>query len=157
MPSARGSVEIAASPERVRDVLTDFARYPEFVPDMALATVLRGATSEWTVKFRVSVVRPIDYTLRLWLDPPAPDGGIALRWALVEGAVFRANDGSWTLTPSAAGTLATYELSVELALFMPRSLLRLLTGKSLPRMLEAVRDRVERREGDNSGQQPVTG
>lgn len=155
MPSARGSIEIAASPERVRDVLTDFARYPEFVPDMALATVLRAGASEWTVKFRVSVVRPIEYTLRLWLEPPTADGVIALRWALVEGTVFRGNDGGWTLSPSATGTLATYELSVELALFMPRSMLRLLTGKSLPRMLEAVRDRVER--ADNSGQPPRTG
>ncbi len=157
MPSAHGSVEIAASPERVRDVLVDFARYPEFIPDMARATMLRAGPSDWTVQFRVSVVRPIDYTLRLWLEPPTAAGAIALRWSLVEGPVFRANDGSWTLTRTATGTLATYDLSVELALFMPRSLLRLLTGKSLPRMLDAVRDRVQRADRDNSGQAPGTG
>jgi ribosome-associated toxin RatA of RatAB toxin-antitoxin module len=154
MPSAQGAVAIAASTEHVRDVLTDFARYPEFVPDMTAATVLRAAAGEWTVQFRVSVVRPIEYILRLWLEPPAASCEVVLRWALVEGAVFRANDGCWTLTPSTGGTLANYQVSVELALFMPRSLLRLLTGKSLPRMLDAVRAAAER---DNSGQPPRTG
>ncbi len=146
MPGAHATVVIGASPADVCAVITDFANYPEFVPDVAQAVVLRtvpGDTPEWTVRFSLRVVRPIGYTLRLWAEPVHPDGTRVVRWSLVEGSVLRANEGSWTLSPCAEGTTVLYEVSVELALYVPSSLTRLLAGTNLPLMLTAFKDRLE--------------
>lgn len=161
MPSAQGTIGIAASPLSVRAVITDFSKYPEFVPEVVEATVLRavGASNqeEWTVHFALRVVRPVRYTLRLWSEPERVDGTLIVRWELVEGSVLRANAGSWTLTPGPAGTTATYDVSLELALFVPKSLIKLLAGTNLPQVLDAFRRRVESLPRDNSGQTPPTG
>ncbi len=144
MPSARASIRIAAAPVHVRSVVTDFARYPEILPEMRVATVLRAAPGDWTVAFTLDLVRPVSYTLRLWQEEQG-DGAVVVRWSLVEGNLFRANEGSWTLRPLPDGaTEATYEVLVQLALFVPKPLMSGLAGTNLPKMLEAFKIRAER-------------
>lgn len=150
MPAAVEHVDIHASPEVVRGVLTDFARYPEFIPDLRGVTVLAGTSGvgdAWTVEFRVEAVRSVRYTLQLWLD-----AGGALRWSMVEADVLRANEGAWELEPLAgpngeAWTRATYRVEIQLAFFVPSPIIAMLTGARLPETLQAFRARAERLAG----------
>jgi ribosome-associated toxin RatA of RatAB toxin-antitoxin module len=153
MASASQSMVVRATPTAMRKVLLEFSSYPEFLPAVEEATVLRGPSSkgsEWTVAFRVSVIRTLAYTLRLWeAEPVQSDGATVIRWSLVEGRLFKANEGSWTLTPltgpgGEAWTTATYQIEIDLNVFLPGPLLALLTSSSLPQTLAAFKQRAER-------------
>lgn len=149
MSHARQQVEIGAPPAAVLAVITDFESYPDFLPWMRRARVLRhehaggpGQVEAWEVSFEAQVIRPLVYTLRLELV----DEG-RLQWSLVEG-VFRASDGSWTLEPidEGARTLATYELELLTGTFVPGNVMRSLVGRDLPDLLSRFRDEAERRQ-----------
>lgn len=141
MPAAKISIEIEASPERAMAVITDFASYPRFLPEMTEATILRRDGSVWVVKFAVMVVRRLEYTLRLEQTSPT-----TLSWSLVEGS-FKANRGGWTLQPTKEGahTLAAYEIDLEIGMFVPGSVLRTILQKSLPATMAAFKQEIERR------------
>lgn len=139
MAEARATVEIAASPARLMAVITDFARYPEFLPEMEEAVVLRREGPVHVVHFAIRLVRRIEYTLELrQLDE------LRLEWNLVDGS-FRANDGGWTLEPLDGGarTRAHYRVAIELGMFVPGSVMKTLVEKSLPATLAAFKARAE--------------
>ncbi|MBM4392505.1 MAG: SRPBCC family protein [Deltaproteobacteria bacterium] len=142
MPAARQSIDIDVSPDKVMSVITDFAAYPRFVPEMLESTVLRREAAAWVVKFAVRVVRRIDYTLRLEQVSPTQ-----LRWSLVEGT-FRANNGGWDLAPLDGGarrTRADYFIDLDVGMFVPGSVMKTLVEKSLPATLAAFKGEAERR------------
>lgn len=141
MPAARRTVEIAAPPDTVMAVITDFAAYPSFLPEMQRVEVLHQAQDVWEVRFSVALVRPLTYTLRL-----VREGPLRLRWSLVEGA-FQSNEGGWELVPLAGGaaTQATYEIDVSVGMFVPGSLVRTLVEGSLPETLARFKQRAEAR------------
>ena len=151
MPSAHQSVVVQASPEALREVIVDFKRYADFLPSVQEATVLRGSpnqSAEWTVAFRVSVIRALTYTLRLWEEEPARGGATVIQWSLIEGRLFKAIEGSWCLKPltgpsGEVWTTATYQIQVDLEVFLPGPLLSLLTDSSLPQTLAAFKLRAE--------------
>jgi coenzyme Q-binding protein COQ10 len=141
MPAAQRSVLVKVSPERFMALVTDFAAYPRFLPEMEEATVLRQEGDVWVVRFAIRVVRRLEYTLRLEKLSPT-----RLRWSLVEG-MFKANNGGWQLSPAADGahTRADYEIALEIGMFVPGSVLKTLVETSLPATLEAFRREAEAR------------
>lgn len=141
MPAAESSVEVNVPPAALMAVITDFARYPEFLPEMVEATVLSHTDRVWTVRFAVRVIRKLEYTLKL-----VQDTDLSLSWTLVDG-VFRSNNGGWTLEALAGGTRtrAAYRIDLDVGMFVPGSVLKTLVGQSLPATLEAFRKRAESR------------
>jgi ribosome-associated toxin RatA of RatAB toxin-antitoxin module len=147
MPVARREVVVDVPPSVLMTVLTDFGAYPLFLPAMEEASVLArsedGARASWTVRFAIRIVRRLSYTLRL-----ERDGDLRLRWSLLEGA-FRSNDGGWTLEPLDGGsrTRATYEVDLDVGMFVPGSVIKTLVDQDLPRTLAAFKARAEARAG----------
>ncbi|MSP55839.1 MAG: hypothetical protein EXR69_09595 [Myxococcales bacterium] len=142
------TVTVHAPPSRLLSEILDFPAYPLFISDMRRAVVVQHSTggTEWTVAFEAEVVRALNYTLQIWRAPDLPDGSNVVRWSLVDGALFKANEGSWTLRPldgPAPRTLATYEIRVELGVFVPASLMASLIGTSLPGIVAAFKARAE--------------
>ena len=119
-------------------VITDFARYPTFLGEMSEATILRRDGKLWVVKFAVSVVRRLEYTLQL-----EQTSDTTLCWSLVEGA-FLANRGSWTLSPTEKGTHAVYDIELEIGMFVPGSVMKTILQKSLPATMAAFKKESER-------------
>lgn len=140
MPSARQSITIQAPPASVMAVITDFAAYPDFLPEIRTAEVLLAEPGAWEVRFTIEVIRRLSYTLRLVQDTP-----LTLSWTLLEG-VFRANDGGWTLTeqPDDA-TKADYRIDVRLGMFVPGNIVHSLVDRGLPQTLQRFKDEAERR------------
>lgn len=122
-------------------VLTDFVEYPEFLPHMRGARVLAETDDSWEVAFTLEIVRRLDYTLRLRRSTDA-EGRLRLDWGLVQG-VFRSNDGSWTLEAAPGGTRAIYDISIQLGMFVPRSIQNTLLRSGLPGTLDAFKERAE--------------
>ncbi len=139
MPAARRQIDVNVTPEKLMAVVTDFAAYPRFLPEMEEATILRRDGDVWVVRFAIRVVRRLEYTLRLEKQNPT-----TLRWSLVEGS-FKANNGGWDMAAIPAGTRADYHIDLDVGIFVPGSVMKTLVETSLPATLAAFKKEAERR------------
>ena len=118
MRQVRRSALVAATPERMFELINEIERYPEFVPGCVAADVLARTESE--IRARLTVGRgPMrtTFTTRNGLTPASQ-----ISMELIEGP-FRSLQGLWTLTPvTAAGSDQVIGCRVSLALdFEPKS------------------------------------
>ena len=108
------SIDVAARPAEIMDVIADFEHYPEWVDSMKSAEVLTSADGRAeTVRMVLdhSLVKD-DYVLAYDWAPAR------VSWQLVEGTLLKAMDGSYELLPTATGTTVTYRLNVDVNLPM---------------------------------------
>jgi len=134
---------IAAPPERVWAIVTEFERYPEWAKDVKDVVVRRrdeqGGAVE--VEFRASALgRSTHYTLSYDYSQ-APN---SLGWHLVRGDIMRTIDGASPFASTAdGGTEVRYDLSIDLVIPLPgfvkrRAEVRILnTGRELKLRAEA--------------------
>jgi len=135
------SIEIDVTPEAFRRVVQDYARYPEFVPEVKAVRLgtRKGDSIEVTYWLDVKL-RLFDFTLRHVTRSPG-----RIEWSLVRGGEFmRANEGAWTLEKSGkGGTLATYQIVIDLGPMVPGNLEKALADRGLPNMLANFKTRAE--------------
>ena len=141
MSTVELSVEVDVLPEDFYEVLIDFERYPDFVPNQTRVTILESGENEWTVEFELQAVKRLVYVLKQSGEP-----GRSLSWVLLDGQMIKTNIGGWHLSSSGGGTLATYTIDVTLDGFVPRSVSDRLIQNILPRNLEAFKSEAERRQ-----------
>ena len=131
-----GSIEIAASPADVLDVITDFAAYPTWAQGVKKAQVRkkdsRGRTNE--VFFEVGQMG-IGASYTLSYRYKAKDGGLSWKSTSASGAV-KSIEGEYVLEPAGKGkTKATYRLKLEPAInlggFMKRQAERTIINTAL--------------------------
>jgi hypothetical protein len=140
---ATQTTEIAASAERILDVLLDFDAYPTWARDLKGVTI-ESVDSEGRgheVTFRAAAMgRSTGYTLRYaYADEPT-----TLSWELVRGDIMRRLDGSYLLEPVAADlTLVTYHLAVDLIVPLPAFVKRRAESKIIHTALRELRAHVE--------------
>jgi coenzyme Q-binding protein COQ10 len=141
LPTARNEVVVGVPPDRLWDVIVDWDRYPEFLPELKEVVVHRAAHDGYDVTFEVSLIKRIRYRLRFRADPPH-----TLAWEMVEGNLLTRNSGAWTLRAEGAeggATRAVYEVDIEVGQYVPRAILTKLVTVSLPRMLAQFKERAE--------------
>ena len=141
--SASQSTVIAASPERVWEIVTDFERYPDWAKDVKDVVVrARDAQSRATeVEFRASALgRSTHYTLGYdYTQAPS-----VLSWSLVRGDIMRTVDGAYHFTSTAdGGTEVRYDLVIDLVVPLPGFVKR----RAEVRILNTVRELKSRAEG----------
>lgn len=129
---------VAAPPDRVLAVLTDFAAYPQWWPGCLSAEIVGGeAPASYEVAFRFDTHSPvgnIDVTLRF--DVAADGSGIALK--ALAGPLQRLEGDGWTLRPHGEdATDARYELGGEMNTGLPRFLERPFAGKARGVLIDA--------------------
>lgn len=141
MPSARHEADIAVTPQEMMNVITDFASYASFLPEIDSCDVVRSADGEWDVRFTVKVVKRIRYTLRL-----KKVDDLHVRWSLVEGA-FKVNNGGWDLSPidGGAATHVAYFIELQVGMFVPSSIMRTLVERTLPDTVHRFKAEAEAR------------
>jgi coenzyme Q-binding protein COQ10 len=141
MAGATRSVVIDVPPDRVFDVIVDYDRYAEFLPEVKEARSADRRGNEVDVHYGIDLVKRIHYTLHMVEERPR-----SVRWSFVRGELMRDNKGSWTLEPTPDGkTRATYTIEVGVGPLVPRSIVNALVDQSLPKMLEAFKKRAETR------------
>jgi len=138
MPGATRSVIIDAPADRVFDIIVDYDRYAEFLPEVKEARSADRRGNEVDVHYGIDLVKRIHYTLHMVEERPR-----SVRWSF---ELMRDNKGSWTLEPTPDGkTRATYTIEVGVGPLVPRSIVNALVDQSLPKMLEAFKKRAEKR------------
>jgi ribosome-associated toxin RatA of RatAB toxin-antitoxin module len=139
MPGATRSIVINAPMERVFSVIADYAKYPEFLPEVKNVRTSRRQGTDLDVHYEVEVLKKIRYTLRIKEEPPN-----RISWTFVEGELMRDNRGQWVLEAAGEGkTRATYSIEMKLGPLVPKSIVNVLVDSSLPKMLEAFKKRSE--------------
>jgi ribosome-associated toxin RatA of RatAB toxin-antitoxin module len=95
--------------------IIDYKSYPKFVDGMRSVDIENESSNEVTVKFNLSLIKDISYTLKL-----SHKLNQEVSWTLVGGDMMKINNGKWTLKDlGGARTEVTYSLEVELKGFFP--------------------------------------
>jgi coenzyme Q-binding protein COQ10 len=101
--------------DKFYQAIIDYKAYPSFVDGMRTVDVQNESADGATVKFNLSLVKEISYTLKL-----AHKKNSEVSWSLVTGDMMKVNNGKWTLKDLGNNkTEVTYNLEVELKGFLP--------------------------------------
>ena len=126
--------------EKVFSIITDYERYPEFLPEVKRIRTANRRGNEVDVLYEADIVKTIKYTLRLKEEKPDK-----VSWSFVEGEFMKDNKGGWLLEDVGNGqTKATYSIEVTLGALVPKTLVTALIDTQLPKMLEAFKKRAEK-------------
>jgi ribosome-associated toxin RatA of RatAB toxin-antitoxin module len=145
MAQASKSVTINVPPEKLFDVIADYEKYPEFLPEVKKAKIDGGQGSIKQVTYQVDIkAKVITYTLKHTAERPTK-----LSWTMVKGEMMKGNDGAWTLkTGTQAGTTdATYTIDLKLSSLVPGFIEKALAEQSLPGLLANFKARAEKLHG----------
>jgi coenzyme Q-binding protein COQ10 len=141
MAGASRSIVIDAPMEKVFQIITDYEKYAEFLPEARETKVLSRSGNAAKVQYTVEVMKKIKYTLEMRESPPD-----RVEWSFVEGEFMKDNQGHWKLEPAGEGkTKATYNIEMRLGALVPKAIVNTLVDKGLPGMLEAFKRRAEGR------------
>ncbi|MEI7548040.1 MAG: SRPBCC family protein [Actinomycetota bacterium] len=140
--SASQTITIAAAPDRVWAIATDFDRYPEWAKDVKDVIVRSRDTDgrPTEVEFRASALgRSTHYTLGY--DYAQAPG--VLKWRMLRGDIMRTIDGAYNFSPAGdGGTEVRYDLAIELVVPLPGFVKR----RAEVRILNTVRELKTRAE-----------
>ncbi|MBI2027196.1 MAG: SRPBCC family protein [Deltaproteobacteria bacterium] len=135
------AVETILSPiKKVFEVVTDYEKYPEFIPEMKKVEVLEDEDSVKVVRFHLNLLKPIQYTIRC----EVVKSPFEMTWKLIDSDFFKENDGGWKLKKIGDGeTQATYYISCDFKMFMPAMIINKIVSAQLPKMLSCFKKRIE--------------
>ena len=133
---------VAAPPERVFAIVTDFPNYPTWAADLKEVTVVasdsEGRASK--VRYRAAAFgRSTTYTL-VYDYAGAPN---VLSWAQESGDITARVDGQYEFVAMADGTRVTYHLEVDLKFPLPGFIKQRAAARIVGTALRQLRDHVE--------------
>ncbi len=141
---------IKRSPRQVWSVLTDFERWPDFMPHIRGTHVERRVGVQLWVeqRYRILLV-PLAHTTIYELDA----GKGRLTWRLDESVQhdIASSEGAWALVSLENGetTLVRYDARMSAGRAVPEFVERMLRERSLELLLTSLRDEVLRRYPEN--------
>jgi coenzyme Q-binding protein COQ10 len=139
MAGASRTIVINAPIEKVFDVITQYEKYTQFLPEVKEVRTSGRQGNEVNVHYKVDVMKTIKYTIRSKEERPT-----RMSWTFVEGEFMKDNKGSWVLEKDGeTKTKATYSVEMALGALVPKSIVTALVETSLPKMLEAFKRRAE--------------
>ena len=142
MAQATKSVTINVPPDKLFDVIADYEKYPEFLPEVKKVKVDGGQGTIKEVTYTVDIkAKVINYTLKHTAERPTK-----LSWTMIKGEMMKGNDGTWVLKPGAqpGTTDATYSIDLKLSSLVPGFIEKALAEQSLPGLLTNFKNRAEK-------------
>lgn len=140
MTAVTREIVIEAPIDAAYAVITDFAKYPQFLNDMTAVKLIKATKTAAEVSFHLNLFKKVEYTLSFTLKNPT-----TVSWKLKSSTMLRKNSGSWKLKKlDATTTEATYSLDVEMGLLVPGMISKMLIAQSLPGTLKAFKSRIEK-------------
>ena len=140
MAGATRSIVINAPMEKLFSVITDYEKYPEFLPEVKKIRLGTRTGNQIDVHYEAEIVKIIKYSLRLKEEKPNK-----VSWSFIEGEFMKDNKGGWVLEDLGAGKIkATYSSEVTVGMLVPKTIINALVDTQLPKTLEAFKKRAER-------------
>jgi ribosome-associated toxin RatA of RatAB toxin-antitoxin module len=126
--------------KKVFEVVSDYSKYPEFLPEVKRVSIIDASQPERKlVEMELSVIKSFRY--QVWItSKPFTE----VQWKFHSGDLFKDNTGGWRLKDLGDGTThVEYYLEVKFGLFVPGMIEKALIEVNLPGMLESYRKRCE--------------
>ena len=141
MATATKSIVINVPPDKFFDVIVDYEKYGEFLPEVKKVKLDGGQGSIKEVTYTVDIkAKVINYTLKHTAEKPS-----RMSWTMIKGEMMKGNDGSWTLKAAPnGGTEATYAIDLRLSSLVPGFIEKALAEQSLPGLLANFKARAEK-------------
>ena len=139
MAGAQRTITINATVEKCWAVISDYERYPEFLPEVKKIRTLNRRGTEVDVQYEAEVVKVIKYTVHMKEEAPKK-----VSWSFIDGEFMKDNKGGWVLEDAGEGkTKATYSIAVEVGMLVPKTIVNALVDTQLPKLLENFKKRIE--------------
>jgi coenzyme Q-binding protein COQ10 len=139
MAGASRSVVFEASIDKCFAVISDYERYPEFLPEVKKITTSNRRENEVDVHYEAEVVKIIKYTVHMKEEKPN-----RVSWTFIDGEFMKDNRGGWVLEDMGNGhTKATYSIEVTVGMLVPKTILNVLVDTQLPKLLTNFKARIE--------------
>ena len=139
MAAASRSVVFNAPIEKCFAVISDYERYPEFLPEVKRIRTSNRRGAEVDVQYEAEVVKVIKYTVHMKEEAPT-----RVSWTYIDGEFMKDNKGGWVLEDAGNGTTrATYSIEVALGALVPKAIVTALVDTQLPKLLENFKMRIE--------------
>lgn len=137
MPGVSQTIIFDSPIESVFGVIIDYAKYPDFVDGVDGIEILESDESGARVQYSLNLIKKFTYIIKLTHERPN-----RVSWSFESGDIFKKNEGSWTLTKiDDNNTEVCYELDLDVKVFAPKMIVKKLTEKSLPTMLDSYKER----------------
>lgn len=127
------------SPSVLKEVITDFDAYQEFIPQVQNIVLHKKGPPEWEVSISIFVIRPLEYRIRF-----VEEDEYQYSWDLISGC-FVVNRGGWSLEPKDDGCLVSYRVEMQLSTYLPSLITRKLQERSIPNLIRSFVDEANRR------------
>jgi ribosome-associated toxin RatA of RatAB toxin-antitoxin module len=139
MAGATRSIVFNAPMEKCFAVISDYERYPEFLPEVKKIKTANRRGAEVDVQYEAEVVKVIKYQVHMKEEKPT-----RVSWTFIDGEFMKDNRGGWVLESAGPGkTKATYNIEVQVGLLVPRTIINVLVDNQLPKLLENFKKRIE--------------
>lgn len=127
------------SPSVLKEVITDFAGYKSFIPQVQNIVLHKKGPPEWEVSISIFVIRPLEYRIRF-----LEEDDYRFSWDLISGC-FVVNRGGWSLEPKDDGCLVSYRVEMQLSTYLPSLITRKLQERSIPELIRSFVEEANRR------------
>ncbi len=139
MPGASRTIVFNAPIEKCYSVISDYERYPEFLPEVKKIKTANRRGNEVDVHYEAEIVKVIKYAVHIKEEKPTK-----VSWTFIDGEFMKNNVGGWVLEAAGEGkTRATYNIEVEVGMLVPKSVITVLVDSQLPKLLENFKKRIE--------------
>jgi len=139
MAGASRSIVFNAPVEKCFAVISDYERYPEFLPEVRKIKTANRRGVEVDVHYEAEVVKVIKYAVHMKEEKPT-----RVSWTFIDGEFMKDNKGGWVLESRPEGkTHATYNIEVQVGLLVPKTIINVLVDTQLPKLLENFKKRIE--------------
>ena len=139
MPGAQRTIVFNAPIEKCFAVISDYERYPEFLPEVRKIRTSNRRGNEVDVQYEAEVVKVIKYTVHM-----KEEGPTKVSWTFIDGEFMKDNKGGWVLEKSGENqTRATYSIEVAVGALVPKTIVNALVDTQLPKLLENFKRRIE--------------
>jgi hypothetical protein len=141
--SVRAQFQVPQPPAVALAVLTDYARIPQFMPDVRTSVVLERSAGRAVVE-QEGVSRLMMFSKRVHLVLEITEGADTLRFRDRCGRNFPSYEGTWRMSARAGGTDIFYELTARPSFSVPEAILKRLLRRDSGRMIESLRQEMAR-------------
>jgi ribosome-associated toxin RatA of RatAB toxin-antitoxin module len=139
--------EIEAPARVLYEVVTDYERYPDWLPEFRSARILRKEGNETDVEFVFAVpIKQIRYSIRVQHDPEK----LETRWHFLSGEIIDDTEGGWRFEPLGENrTRIYYRVGVSINVPVSKGIVNrvasLLTETTIPRMFSELHKQAKKR------------
>jgi len=135
---------VPGSPRSAREVLTDYANIPRFMPDVQSSVVVERRAGHATVE-QDATPQFMWFSRKIHLVLDVEEGAEVIRFRDTSGTSFARYEGSWTIGAQNGGTQLTYALVARPAFSVPGFVLRKLLKRDAVEMIDRLQAEIRAR------------